>query len=90
MLPQLAAEIGIPLWLLVVVVLWSLTWKGIAWWHAARKGHMLWFIAFFIVNTVGIFEILYIFLFSKIKFPRTPKSPALLRGMKKNKRRSSA
>ncbi len=51
--------------LLTILILWSLTWKGIALWKAARNSAKAWFIVLLIVNTVGILEILYIFIFSK-------------------------
>jgi hypothetical protein len=51
--------------LLVPLVLWSLVWKGWALWKAARAGSKVWFVVLLVVNTVGVLEILYIFLFSK-------------------------
>lgn len=48
-----------------LLVLWSLVWKGIALWHAARAGHKGWFIALLVLNTAGILDILYIYVFSK-------------------------
>ena len=57
-------------WLNVVVwllIIWSAIWKGIALWKAARNSAKAWFIILLIVNTVGILEILYIFVFSKKK-----------------------
>lgn len=73
---DLAAYLGIPLWLLVVVTIWSLAWMGIAMWKSARKNHMIWFIIFLLVHTMGILEILYIFIFSKMSFskPRAKKN----------------
>ena len=61
---------GKPFFLLVMlffvfVVLWSLLWKGLALWRAARKGQKRWFIALLITNTLGILEILYLYVFSK-------------------------
>lgn len=54
------------LFLVVLVgVLWTLPWKGIALWKAARRGDLRWFVALLVVNTLGILEILYIFIFSK-------------------------
>lgn len=50
-------------WLLALVILWSLTWKAVATWHAARNGQLPWFIALFIINTVGILEIIYLLFF---------------------------
>jgi len=40
---------------------WSLEWKGLALWRAARKGDKVWFIVFLLVNTLGILEILYLY-----------------------------
>ncbi|MFA4999637.1 MAG: DUF5652 family protein [Parcubacteria group bacterium] len=50
-----------------VFSIWSLVWKGIALWKAAKAGSKPWFIALLIINTVGILEILYIFVFSKVR-----------------------
>ena len=50
---------------IVVVVIWSLIWKGLALWKAARHGSKRWFIALLLVNTLGILDILYIYVFSK-------------------------
>jgi len=51
--------------ILVILVLWSLVWKGIALWKAAQNSDKVWFIVLLILNTIGILEILYIFVFSK-------------------------
>ncbi len=54
------------LWLVIfLVIAWEAVWKGIALWRAGRKGHLIWFIALFILNTVGILPIIYIFAFSR-------------------------
>lgn len=42
------------------VVIWSVIWKGLALWRAARLKQMGWYIALLIINTVGIFEIIYL------------------------------
>ena len=54
-------------WLLTVIVIWSIAWKAIATWHAARNSQLGWFIALFIINTVGILEIIYLAFFAKRK-----------------------
>ncbi len=46
---------------------WSLFWKGIALWKAARNNHRYWFLALLILNFGGVLEILYVFVFSKRK-----------------------
>ena len=51
--------------LLALVVIWSLIWKGVALWKAARNSDTAWYIILLIVNTVGILEIIYIYGFSK-------------------------
>lgn len=56
-------------WLVAPVVfilaIWSIYWKGMALWKAAKKDHQWWFVVMLIVNTIGILEILYIYVFSK-------------------------
>lgn len=52
---------------LFLIIAWSLYWKGMALWKAARANDQKWFIAMLIVNLVGILEILYIYVFSKKK-----------------------
>lgn len=51
-------------WLLPVI-LWSIFWKAIALWHAARNGQLGWYIALIIINTAGILEIIYLLFFRK-------------------------
>lgn len=46
---------------LLILIIWSLFWKGLALWKAAGKRQIIWFVIFLVVNTVGILEILYIF-----------------------------
>jgi methionyl-tRNA synthetase len=50
-----------------LAIVWSTVWKGIALWRAGRNAHLGWFIALFIINTLGILEIIYIFAFSRGK-----------------------
>lgn len=50
--------------LLVPTVVWSLIWKGIALYRAARNEQKGWFVALLIINTLGILEIVYLLLFS--------------------------
>jgi methionyl-tRNA synthetase len=50
-------------WLLGILVVWSLIWKGIALWHSARKTQTVWYVAMLILNTVGILEIVYLLFF---------------------------
>ena len=54
-------------WWFVLLIIWSIIWKGIALWKAGRANQMAWFIVMFLLNTAGILEILYIFVFGKKK-----------------------
>lgn len=54
-------------WIIWLAIAWTIPWKGIALWKAARNGHKIWFVILFIFNTLAILEILYIFVFSKKK-----------------------
>ena len=58
--------------MMVLFVAWTLPWKGVALWKAARNKHLVWFIVILIVNTLAILEIIYIFGFSKPKPEGTP------------------
>jgi len=62
---SLATQFQSPL--LLLLVLWVLPWKGVALWKSAKNGHKKWFIALFLLNTLAILEIIYIFYFSKPK-----------------------
>lgn len=71
-LTQLSAEAGLPIGLFIIALVWSLVWKAIALWKSARSNQPVWFVAFILVHTLGILEILYIFLFSKIRLDEKP------------------
>lgn len=44
---------------------WTIPWKGVALWKAARNGNIIWFTVLLLLNTLAILEILYIFVFSR-------------------------
>lgn len=48
-----------------IIFLWSILWKGVALWKAAKQEQRNWFIFILILNTLGILEIAYLFYFSK-------------------------
>lgn len=50
---------------LILAVIWTIPWKGVALWKAARRGQKVWFVLMLVLNTLAILEILYIFVFSK-------------------------
>lgn len=53
--------------LFIAISIWTIVWKGLALWKSGRKTKIVWFITLLIMNTFGIFEITYLFIFSKIK-----------------------
>ena len=57
----------------MLLVAWSLVWKGMALWRSAKLGQKAWYIALLVINTAGILEILYLFSFSKKQVP--PQQP---------------
>jgi len=52
-------------WIIILAAIWTIPWKGVALWRAARNQSIVWFVVLLIVNTLGILEIIYIFAFSK-------------------------
>ncbi|MBI4068063.1 hypothetical protein HY413_01475 [Candidatus Kaiserbacteria bacterium] len=58
---------GWPVWStgFLLVLIWSLFWKGFALWYSAKRHEQWWFIAILILNTAGILEIVYIFFIAK-------------------------
>jgi methionyl-tRNA synthetase len=54
-------------WLILLAILWTIPWKGVALWKAVKNNHKWWFIALLVINTLGVLEIFYIFVFSKRK-----------------------
>jgi uncharacterized membrane protein YiaA len=62
--PQLDTPMGI---VFMIAMVWSLIWKGLALWKSARLEQKGWFVALLILNTVGILDILYLYVFSKKK-----------------------
>jgi len=57
--------LGINIWVIVVIVVWEVIWKGIAMWKSARNNQIRWFIAILLLNTAGILPIVYIQWFQK-------------------------
>jgi hypothetical protein len=67
-------NISAPVWIpaagfmLLLVVLWSIFWKGLALWHSAQRGQKWWFVIMLVINTAGILEIIYLFAVAKTGF----------------------
>jgi len=60
---------------LMLFLTWSIVWKGFGMWRAAQIKSKPWFIALLVVNTAGILDILYIFIFSKKGKPTSQSKP---------------
>ena len=67
---SLANSLGLSVNFIVIlfslISIWSLVWTGLALWKSSKKNHLIWFIVLLVFNTLGILEILYIFVFSKL------------------------
>ncbi len=59
--------------ILPIIMVWSIVWKGLALWRAAKNNSLPWFVALLILNTMGILEILYLFVFGKKEKPNIEK-----------------
>lgn len=53
-----------PLWIALALI-WTLAWKGLALWRASTLRQKGWFIAMLVINTLGLLEIIYLFLVAK-------------------------
>jgi hypothetical protein len=53
--------------LFLLLVVWSLFWKGIALWNAGKRRQPWWFVILLLLNTAGILEIIYLFFILKLK-----------------------
>ena len=53
-----------------IVSLWTVVWKGLSMWKAGKKDSRVWFVLLLIFNSVGLLDILYIFVLSKIDFTK--------------------
>ena len=71
---QYALGLGAPAWIplgglgLLLLIAWSIFWKGLGLWHSGQRGHVGWFIALLILNTAGILEIIYLLGILKLGF----------------------
>ena len=88
---SLGISVGAAIVLLTIIGLWSLMWKGLALWKSSKRNQLVWFVVLLVINTVGILEILYIFVFSELgRKPRQgsqPKRKALIRHSRKTRKR---
>jgi hypothetical protein len=45
----------------MALAIWEMAWKGVAMWKAAQKKQLKWYIALFVINSMGILSIAYIY-----------------------------
>lgn len=88
-LELMQVQLGIPMWLLITIIVWSVIWKLLALWKSARKTHVAWFIIIFLLNTIGILEILYIYIFSEIRCERKKSKKKVPKRKKISKKKTS-
>lgn len=50
-----------------IIFLWSIFWKGLALWRAAKQSQRNWFVALLVISSAGILDIIYLFFFANIK-----------------------
>ena len=63
-------------WGIVPLLIWSLIWKGMALWHAAKRSEKPWFIVLLVLNTMGILEIVYLVFVAKVFASKTNPPPS--------------
>ncbi|MGC8880697.1 MAG: DUF5652 family protein [Minisyncoccia bacterium] len=63
--PEVYNLLGHNLLVLYTLLAWSLAWKGLALWKASQRKEKIWFVVLLVLNTLGLLEILYLFVFSK-------------------------
>jgi len=56
---------GVNIAVLSILLVWTIVWKALGLWKAARKGDLAWFIIMLIINTAGILPIIYIYLVNR-------------------------
>ena len=62
---NLSTLLGVNIFIILAVIIWTFVWKGFALWRSARLSQRGWFIALLIVNTLGILEIIYLFVVAR-------------------------
>ncbi len=52
-------------WQTVILLVWSLGWKGWALWRSGKNDQRYWFVVLLVVNTLGVLELVYLLFFQK-------------------------
>jgi len=53
------------IYIILLLVIWEVIWKGIALWKCGRNNQLTWFVFILVLNTVGILPIVYLAFFQK-------------------------
>ncbi len=64
-LETLAQQFNVSPEILVILIIWTLLWKGLSLWKSARLNQPIWFVILLIINTLGILEIIYLIMYSQ-------------------------
>lgn len=72
--------------LLFFIFAWIALWKGLSLWKSARLNQPIWFVVLLVINTFGLLEILYIFLFSEMNRKNKNGKKSGKKSNRKNKR----
>jgi hypothetical protein len=72
--------------IVIILYLWSIPWRALVLWKAAKHNQRFWFIFFLLVNSAGILEIIYLNFISKKDKPDYKTSSIQFKGFdpKKN------
>ncbi|MBX4195760.1 DUF5652 family protein [Candidatus Parcubacteria bacterium] len=54
----------------LLIIAWSVIWKGLALWEAAKRREKYWFVAILLLNTFGVLEIIYLLFIAKAAWLR--------------------
>ena len=52
---------------LILIALWTIPWKGVALWHAAKRGEFWWFIVMLVLNDLALLELFYVLYWTRRK-----------------------
>lgn len=52
-------------YLIPILAVWTIVWRGLALWRAAKNEEKYWFVALLVINLFGLPEIAYLFFFQK-------------------------
>lgn len=65
--PGMPPNFFIPPWLIGLLAVWEIFWKAVGLWYALKNNQRNWFIAIFILSTLGILPLVYLKFFQEKK-----------------------